>query len=365
MQNEVEVLEYTGYGKSFITSMGFSPDAFVQMAFQAAYYGLYGRVEPTYEPAMTKAFLHGRTEAVFTVSQESLDFVQTFWGEVSPAIKVNALRKACDKHVQTTKICSQGKGHHRHLYALFCIWERGLESGGNSPAEPEHVTPDEMANDGNGATVSDEMSIPGLTDRAGSPLASTRSDDLPGIYADAAWEKMGNIVMSSSNCGNPSLRLFGFGPVSGDGMSPLLNARLTVGFALGYIIKDNAISVCASSKHRQTARYVMLLQDYLNEIRMLLRITTPKKPHFRPGDETKSNRQGKLISVTKPLPGSSDASDDEDTEMGGYGYFDVGSMAKLIRDQEKWAGDQSRGGEDVAKARRRAAIGRRLRLAEY
>jgi carnitine O-acetyltransferase len=30
---------------------------------------------------------------------------------------------------------------------------------------------------------------------------------------------MGNIILSTSNCGNPSLRLFGFGPVSADGTS--------------------------------------------------------------------------------------------------------------------------------------------------
>jgi len=35
-------LEFKGYGKNFITGHGFSPDAFVQMAFQAAYFGLYG-----------------------------------------------------------------------------------------------------------------------------------------------------------------------------------------------------------------------------------------------------------------------------------------------------------------------------------
>lgn len=137
-----------------------------------------------------------------------------------------------------------------------------------------------------------------------------------------------------------------------------------IGFGLGYIIKDNAISVCASSKHRQTERYIMLLQDYLHEIRTLLKATSPKKPRFRPGDESKSTRQGKPITANKLPPGLSDGSDDEDTEMGGYGYFDVGSMTKLIRDQEKKAGEQARG-DDVAKARRRAAIGRRLRLAEY
>ena len=221
LQNETKVLEFTGYGKNFITSMGISPDAFVQMAYQAAYYGLYGRVEPTYEPAMTKAFRHGRTEAIFTVSQESLDFVQTFWADVSPSIKVNALRKACDKHAQTTKLCGQGKGYHRHLYALFCIWERGLDSGGNSPVEAEHVTPNDVLKIGNGGNLSEgsvEIRIP---DQNGSLGGSARGDDLPGIYADVAWEKMGNIVLSTSNCGNPALRLFGFGPVSADGISIL------------------------------------------------------------------------------------------------------------------------------------------------
>ena len=41
-QNDVEALEFRGFGKSFITTHGFSPDAFVQMAFQAAYFGMYG-----------------------------------------------------------------------------------------------------------------------------------------------------------------------------------------------------------------------------------------------------------------------------------------------------------------------------------
>jgi carnitine O-acetyltransferase len=43
-QNECQALEFDGYGKAFITSHGISPDAFVQMAFQAAYFGLYGMI---------------------------------------------------------------------------------------------------------------------------------------------------------------------------------------------------------------------------------------------------------------------------------------------------------------------------------
>ena len=35
-----------------------------------------GRTECTYEPVMTKAFLHGRTEAIRTVQPESIEFTK-------------------------------------------------------------------------------------------------------------------------------------------------------------------------------------------------------------------------------------------------------------------------------------------------
>jgi carnitine O-acetyltransferase len=102
-QNECQALEFQGYGKNFITSHGFSPDAFVQMAFQAAYFGLYGellfsmpshftalrlnvtigRIECVYEPAMTKAFLHGRTEAIRSVQPESVHFTKVRCCQIS------------------------------------------------------------------------------------------------------------------------------------------------------------------------------------------------------------------------------------------------------------------------------------------
>ena len=75
-QNDCQALEFKGFGKNFITRYGFSPDAFVQMAFQAAYFGLYGRIECTYEPAMTKAFIHGRTEAIRTVQEHTVNFTR-------------------------------------------------------------------------------------------------------------------------------------------------------------------------------------------------------------------------------------------------------------------------------------------------
>lgn len=99
--------------QSFVTRHKFSPDAFVQMAFQAAYYTLYGRAETTYEPAMTKSFLHGRTEAIRTVQPWTVNFTKVLRSSAKPEEKLDALRKACEGHSKLSKACAGGQGHDR------------------------------------------------------------------------------------------------------------------------------------------------------------------------------------------------------------------------------------------------------------
>lgn len=274
-QNEFECLDFSAYGKNFITSMGFSPDAFVQMAYQAAYYGLYGRAECTYEPAMTKFFLHGRTEAVRSVTDESINFIQTFWADNPAEAKVEALRTACKKHVNMTKDCAKGQGCDRHLYALFCLWQRLVDedvgtmtNGYSSGMSDNEGAVSERSGSPAAATTAGEKGKEngeGLRSRGESTSSSQRSlkhATLPLIFADPGWDKLNTTILSTSNCGNPSLRQFGFGPVSGDG------------FGIGYIIKDERISMCVASKHRQTKRFVDALESYLLEIRRILRLAS-------------------------------------------------------------------------------------------
>ena len=54
---------------------------------------------------------------------------------------------------------------------------------------------------------------------------------LPAIFTDPGWQTLSTSILSTSNCGNPALRLFGFGPVAADG------------YGIGYIIKDDGVSV--------------------------------------------------------------------------------------------------------------------------
>ncbi|EFQ98786.1 carnitine O-palmitoyltransferase 2 [Nannizzia gypsea CBS 118893] len=343
-QHEFEALDFAGYGKNFITSMGFSPDAFVQMAFQAAYYGLYGRIETTYEPAMTKFFLHGRTEAIRTVSAESTEFVKTFWGD-NPAIeKVRALKRACEKHVDMTRACSKGLGQDRHLYALYCLWQRSLGDGaavliwdGESPAA---------------ADIAEEVQSKSSTPNSRSRLTPTT----PALFSDPGWDRINNTILSTSNCGNPALRHFGFGPTSGDG------------FGIGYIIKDDTISICASSKHRQTSRFMDTLDSYLVEIRKLLRATDQSRVKAKAAvsDSTqkqagaKSERKGRgRVIRTESLSNMDGSESGDDDGMGGYGFFDAGMLLHALK------GARTGEREDSKASSPRRLVGKSLKFDEY
>jgi carnitine O-acetyltransferase len=307
-QNEFAVLEFNNYGSDFIKKLKCSPDAFVQMSFQAAYYALYGKVECTYEPAMTKQFLHGRTEAIRTVSMESNLFVRRFFENVPGSEKLDLLRSACSRHTETTKKCSQGLGQDRHLYALFCIWRRYL-------AEIEHAEDHHSDSTiGNNDVLAD----------------SKLNKEIPSIFADSGWDKLNNSVISTSNCGNPSLRIFGFGPTASNG------------FGIAYIIKANSLTVCVSSKHRQTKRFVDTLKNYLEEVRYIYDAELSQKEEMKERGRLQNTRSGNLNYL-----------------LGGYGYFD-------LEDDEI----KSRGNSPERMGFRRAGISARqlsekLRLAEY
>jgi carnitine O-acetyltransferase len=85
LNNETMVLDFDFYGRKHIKSWEFSPDAFVQMAFQLAHYRFYRTLAATYESASTKQFLHGRTETGRSVSNESVEFLKTM---LNPQFKV-------------------------------------------------------------------------------------------------------------------------------------------------------------------------------------------------------------------------------------------------------------------------------------
>jgi carnitine O-acetyltransferase len=268
---------------------------------QAAYFILYGRTESTYEPAMTKAFYHGRTEAIRTVQPESVAFVKLFASDAPAREKVNALRKACQAHVELTRNCAAGLGQDRVLYAMYCLAQR---------ADAEDSTDSDDSNTGS---------------------------SLPAIFKDPGYATLNHSVLSTSSCGNPgklspvgwgwlpgvtdgptfeALRAFGFGPTVPDG------------YGIGYIIKEDSLHFVASSKHLQTKRYLDTLRAYLLDAqRMLVQLhrQANERPSFTFVDHHKGEvdaRTGRPIRFTASPPSGAAAGPDQgdtlEDVMGGY-----------------------------------------------
>ena len=108
---DLQVAAHTAYGKDFVKTCKVSPDAFVQMALQLAYYRDQGHFDATYESSMTRLFLQGRTETVRPVTVQSCQFVRLMEdASASPLEKLKALQAAAQRHVTGYSDAMAGKG---------------------------------------------------------------------------------------------------------------------------------------------------------------------------------------------------------------------------------------------------------------
>ncbi|CAG8438165.1 3646_t:CDS:10 [Scutellospora calospora] len=98
------LLHYTEYGADWLKKAKVSPDAFVQMAIQLAYYKHYNEPCATYESASIRGFLHGRTETVRTCSVDTVAFTKAFCDpSVKKEEKISLLMKAIESHIEYMK----------------------------------------------------------------------------------------------------------------------------------------------------------------------------------------------------------------------------------------------------------------------
>jgi carnitine O-acetyltransferase len=182
------------------------------------------------------------------VTFSSLLPAQIFCSSAPPSEKVSALRKACKGHTELTRECSKGLGQDRHLYALYCLLQREI-NGDNSSAASSPTG--ETADDDKARSTST-----GTTAKTNGQQARVS----PELFTDPGWSVLNTSILSTSNCGNPALRLFGFGPVAPDG------------FGIGYIIKDDGVSIVAASKHLQTRRFLDTLGAVFTELQRAIKV---------------------------------------------------------------------------------------------
>jgi carnitine O-palmitoyltransferase 1 len=114
-----------------------SPDSFVQMALQLAYFRdqrflafsfitffliFSSSFALTYESAMMRLFRDGRTETIRSLSLESVEFVKAMEDPKKTVEEKQRLHKlAVEAHNNYAKMASIGDGVDRHLFALYVV----------------------------------------------------------------------------------------------------------------------------------------------------------------------------------------------------------------------------------------------------
>ncbi|CAG9802922.1 unnamed protein product [Chironomus riparius] len=117
-----QIIVHKQFGKGFIKTCRLSPDAFIQMALQLAYYRDFGKFSLTYEASTTRLYREGRTETVRSCTIESSNWVKSMEDpNVTKEERIRLLKEACNKH-QTGYLDSMtGKGIDRHLFCFYII----------------------------------------------------------------------------------------------------------------------------------------------------------------------------------------------------------------------------------------------------
>eukprot|EP00937_MAST-01D_sp_MAST-1D-sp2_P007547 g7547.t1 len=219
---------FDAFGKRHIKACKLSPDGFVQMAFQLAYYRLHvaapdaevaaaaaaavaagaaGAAMPfsVYESASTKTFLFGRTEAVRCVTAASARFCAAMHAlrSRSPggeggvrkgrAAAAAVLAEAVAVHRQRAADAGNARGVDRHLFALYRMAAAGAVGG------------------------------------------QPRPEPLPAMFSDEAWARLNTSVLSTSCVNGPHIENIVFGAVCPDG------------YGIGYVVKDDFIDLTVSN----------------------------------------------------------------------------------------------------------------------
>ncbi|XP_054454336.1 carnitine O-palmitoyltransferase 1, liver isoform-like isoform X2 [Anoplopoma fimbria] len=118
---DIHVFSFEEFGKGKIKKCRVSPDAFLQLALQLAYYRDQGRFCLTYEASMTRLFKEGRTETVRSCTNESSAFVRALEGGEAADVCRRLFHEASEKHQHLYRMAMTGAGIDRHLFCLYVV----------------------------------------------------------------------------------------------------------------------------------------------------------------------------------------------------------------------------------------------------
>ncbi|XP_070780464.1 carnitine O-acetyltransferase [Enoplosus armatus] len=218
---DMKVMVFGHFGKSVPKAHKMSPDAFIQIALQLAYYRMYQRCCATYESASLRMFRLGRTDTIRSASAASAAFVKAFDdpGKQNTE-KVDLMEKAVKAHRSYTNMAISGQAIDRHLL--------------------------------------------GLKMQAGHEKIS-----IPDIFTDTAYAKALHYQLSTSQVPSKTDCVMCFGPVAPDGYGVCYNP---MGDHMNFAV--SSFSACESTS---AARLAQAVEGALLDMRTLLEQTPRAK----------------------------------------------------------------------------------------
>lgn len=119
---EMKVIVFSHFGKNVPKAHKMSPDAFIQIALQLAYYRMYQHCCATYESASLRMFRLGRTDTIRSASSASAAFVKAFdHPSKQNTEKVDLMVNAIKAHRSYTNMAISGQAIDRHLLGLKMV----------------------------------------------------------------------------------------------------------------------------------------------------------------------------------------------------------------------------------------------------
>jgi carnitine O-acetyltransferase len=115
---DLYVLNFDKFGKNVPKACRVSPDAFVQLAMQLAFFRTHEKLGNAYESGSLRKFHLGRTDIIRTASSDVAEFLNAIKTNVSQSEKSRLLLKAINSHRQYTVNVLNCESFDRHLLGL-------------------------------------------------------------------------------------------------------------------------------------------------------------------------------------------------------------------------------------------------------
>ncbi|XP_064205272.1 carnitine O-acetyltransferase b [Anguilla rostrata] len=116
---DIRCFTFRRFGKNFPKQVNLSPNSFIQVALQLAYYRVHNEVCASCDSATLRMFRGGRTDVIRSPTNQTLQFIRAVDDpSITREVKLDLLKQAVEAHSVLTDQALSGQAIDRHLLGL-------------------------------------------------------------------------------------------------------------------------------------------------------------------------------------------------------------------------------------------------------